>query len=127
MEFMVEMSCEGCVKACRNKLETIDGACFITFSRVFFFIALVYLFCCVSHCSCLGLGTYGLRMLMWDFSNQVVRVLGIAPVKTVTEALEQTNRKTTLIFGSLTTTITLMCFRVDLMNLQFLLEDLMLL
>lgn len=32
-----------------------------------------------------------------DLSNQVVRVLGIAPVKTMTEALEQSGRKARLI------------------------------
>lgn len=62
-EFMVEMSCEGCVKAVRNKLETIDG----------------------------------IKNVDVDLSNQVVRVLGIAPVKSMTEALEQTGRKARLI------------------------------
>lgn len=47
---MVEMSCEGCVKAVRNKLETVDGGCLTTF----FFIELVYFYSGVFlHCSCL--------------------------------------------------------------------------
>lgn len=32
-----------------------------------------------------------------DLSNQVVRILGTSPVKTMTEALEQTGRKARLI------------------------------
>lgn len=32
-----------------------------------------------------------------DLSNQVVRILGSTPVKTMTEALEQTGRKARLI------------------------------
>lgn len=27
-EFMVDMSCEGCVKAVKNKLQTVDGECY---------------------------------------------------------------------------------------------------
>lgn len=42
---MVEMSCEGCVKAVRNKLETVDGGCLTTF---FFHCTRLFLLWCVS-------------------------------------------------------------------------------
>ncbi|XP_052209529.1 copper chaperone for superoxide dismutase, chloroplastic/cytosolic isoform X1 [Diospyros lotus] len=62
-EYMVDMKCDGCVNAVRNKLETIDGV----------------------------------KNVEVDLSNQVVRILGSSPVKTMTEALEQTGRKARLI------------------------------
>lgn len=62
-EFMVDMHCEGCVKAVKNKLQTVNG---------------------VKHVDV-------------DLSNQVVRILGSLPVKTMAEALEQTGRKARLI------------------------------
>ncbi|KAL3499455.1 hypothetical protein ACH5RR_038548 [Cinchona calisaya] len=62
-EYMVDMSCEGCVKAVKSKLQTVDGV----------------------------------KNVEVDLSNQVVRVLGTSPVKTMTEALEQTGRKARLI------------------------------
>ncbi|CAN4127475.1 unnamed protein product [Withania somnifera] len=62
-EFMVDMSCQGCVNAVRSKLQTVDG---VTNVDV-------------------------------DLDNQVVRILGSSPVKTMTEALEQTGRKARLI------------------------------
>ncbi|XAR70374.1 hypothetical protein NMG60_11027213 [Bertholletia excelsa] len=62
-EYMVDMKCEGCVSAVKNKLETVDGV----------------------------------KSVEVDLSNQVVRILGSSPVKTMTEALEQTGRKARLI------------------------------
>ncbi|XP_023540842.1 copper chaperone for superoxide dismutase, chloroplastic/cytosolic [Cucurbita pepo subsp. pepo] len=62
-EFMVDMKCEGCVNAVKNKLQGVDGV----------------------------------KSVDVDLSNQVVRILGTTPVKTMTEALEQTGRKTRLI------------------------------
>lgn len=62
-EFMVDMKCEGCVSAVKNKLETVNGV----------------------------------KNVEADLANQVVRVLGSTPVKTMTEALEQTGRKARLI------------------------------
>lgn len=62
-EFMVDMSCEGCVKAVKNKLSTVDGV----------------------------------KEVEVDLSNQVVRILGSTPVKTMADALEQTGRKARLI------------------------------
>lgn len=62
-EFMVDMKCEGCVNAVKNKLQTVAGV----------------------------------KNIEVDLSNQVVRILGNSPVKTLTEALEQTGRKARLI------------------------------
>ncbi|KAM7531207.1 hypothetical protein LguiB_034617 [Lonicera macranthoides] len=62
-EFMVDMKCEGCVKAVKNKLQDVNGV----------------------------------KNVEVDLSNQVVRVLGSSPVKTMTEALEQTGRTARLI------------------------------
>ncbi|KAL8256052.1 hypothetical protein R6Q59_031119 [Mikania micrantha] len=62
-EFMVDMSCEGCVKAVKNMLQTVNG----------------------------------IKSLDVDLSNQVVRIFGSSPVKTMAEALEQTGRKARLI------------------------------
>ncbi|KAB2018188.1 hypothetical protein ES319_D08G212800v1 [Gossypium barbadense] len=62
-EYMVDMKCEGCVTAVKNKLQTVDGV----------------------------------KSVEVDLSNQVVRVLGNSPVKTMNEALEQTGRKARLI------------------------------
>ncbi|VFQ70784.1 unnamed protein product [Cuscuta campestris] len=62
-EFMVEMSCEGCVKSVKTKLEGIEGV----------------------------------KSVDVDLGNQVVKVLGSLPVKTLAEALEQTGRKARLI------------------------------
>ena len=45
------------------------------------------------HC-CYYLGVKNVEV---DLSNQVVRILGSSPVKTMTEALEQTGRKARLI------------------------------
>lgn len=39
----------------------------------------------------------GVKNVEVDLSNQVVRVLGSSPVKTMSEALEQTGRKSRLI------------------------------
>lgn len=39
----------------------------------------------------------GVKNVEVDLSNQVVRVLGSSPVKTMSEALEQTGRKARLI------------------------------
>lgn len=39
-EFMVDMSCEGCVKAVKNKLQTVDGGC-LTSLASFSFMFLV--------------------------------------------------------------------------------------
>ncbi|KAK0606754.1 hypothetical protein LWI29_003863 [Acer saccharum] len=60
---MVDMKCEGCVNAVKNKLQTVNGV----------------------------------KNVEVDLSNQVVRILGCSPVKTMTEALEQTGRKSRLI------------------------------
>lgn len=62
-EFMVDMKCDGCVSAVKNKLNTLTGV----------------------------------KNVEVDLSNQVVRVLGSSPVKTMSEALEQTGRKARLI------------------------------
>ncbi|XP_052734765.1 copper chaperone for superoxide dismutase, chloroplastic/cytosolic isoform X2 [Vigna angularis] len=62
-EYMVDMKCEGCVNAVKNKLHEINGV----------------------------------KNVEVDLSNQVVRILGSTPVKTMTEALEQTGRKARLI------------------------------
>ncbi|XP_061348245.1 copper chaperone for superoxide dismutase, chloroplastic/cytosolic isoform X3 [Gastrolobium bilobum] len=62
-EYMVDMKCEGCVNAVKNKLQTINGV----------------------------------KNVEVDLSNQVVKILGSTPVKTMTEALEQTGRKARLI------------------------------
>ncbi|KAK1376456.1 Superoxide dismutase copper chaperone [Heracleum sosnowskyi] len=62
-EFMVDMKCDGCVNAVKNKLNTLTGV----------------------------------KNVEVDLSNQVVRVLGSSPVKTMSEALEQTGRKARLI------------------------------
>ncbi|WVZ22315.1 hypothetical protein V8G54_000859 [Vigna mungo] len=62
-EYMVDMKCEGCVNAVKNKLHEINGV----------------------------------KNVEVDLSNQIVRILGSTPVKTMTEALEQTGRKARLI------------------------------
>ncbi|KAF3670350.1 Copper chaperone for superoxide dismutase, chloroplastic/cytosolic [Capsicum annuum] len=62
-EFMVDMSCQGCVNAVKSKLLTVEGV----------------------------------KNVDVDLDNQVVRILGSSPVKTMTEALEQTGRKARLI------------------------------
>ncbi|XP_019189198.1 PREDICTED: copper chaperone for superoxide dismutase, chloroplastic/cytosolic-like isoform X2 [Ipomoea nil] len=62
-EFMVDMSCEGCVESVKGKLQNVEGV----------------------------------KSVEVDLSNQVVRVLGSSPVKMLTEALEQTGRKSRLI------------------------------
>ncbi|KAF4355420.1 hypothetical protein G4B88_020321 [Cannabis sativa] len=62
-EYMVDMKCEGCVNAVKNKLQIVNGV----------------------------------KSVEVDLSNQVVRILGSTPVKTMTEALEQTGRKARLI------------------------------
>ncbi|XP_058187257.1 copper chaperone for superoxide dismutase, chloroplastic/cytosolic [Rhododendron vialii] len=62
-EYMVDMKCDGCVNAVKNKLATVDGV----------------------------------KNVDVDLSNQVVRILGSSPVKTMTKALEQTGRKARLI------------------------------
>ncbi|KAL1828420.1 hypothetical protein ACET3Z_006832 [Daucus carota] len=62
-EFMVDMKCDGCVNAVKNKLNTLTGV----------------------------------KNVEVDLSNQVVRVLGSSPVKSMSEALEQTGRKARLI------------------------------
>ncbi|KAK4365282.1 hypothetical protein RND71_016640 [Anisodus tanguticus] len=62
-EFMVDMSCQGCVNSVKSKLQTIEGV----------------------------------KNVDVDLDNQVVRILGSSPVKTMTEALDQTGRKARLI------------------------------
>lgn len=62
-EFMVDMTCEGCVNSVMSKLETVEGV----------------------------------KSVEVDLSNQVVRILGSSPVKSMQEALEQTGRKARLI------------------------------
>lgn len=62
-EFMVDMSCQGCVNAVKSKLQTVEGV----------------------------------KNVDVDLDNQVVRILGSSPVKTMTEALELTGRKARLI------------------------------
>ncbi|TVU16081.1 hypothetical protein EJB05_39629 [Eragrostis curvula] len=62
-EFMVDMKCEGCVKAVKGKLETLEG----------------------------------IKNIEVDLNNQVVRVLGSLPVKTMLDALHQTGRNARLI------------------------------
>ncbi|KAH9777561.1 Copper chaperone for superoxide dismutase /cytosolic [Citrus sinensis] len=60
---MVDMKCEGCVDAVKQKLQTVTGV----------------------------------KNVEVDLSNQVVRILGSSPLKTMTEALEQTGRKARLV------------------------------
>ncbi|CAO2043404.1 unnamed protein product [Urochloa humidicola] len=62
-EFMVDMKCEGCVTAVKNKLQTLEG----------------------------------IKNIEVDLPNQVVRVLGSLPVKTMLDALHQTGRDARLI------------------------------
>ncbi|XVE64951.1 hypothetical protein DITRI_Ditri07aG0142600 [Diplodiscus trichospermus] len=62
-EYMVDMKCEGCVNAVKNKLQTLNGV----------------------------------KSVEVDLSNQVVRILGSSPLKSMTEALEQTGRKARLV------------------------------
>lgn len=62
-EFMVDMKCEGCVSAVKDKLLRLDGV----------------------------------KSVDVDLSNQVVRILGSLPVKTMADALEHTGRKARLI------------------------------
>ncbi|XP_062025582.1 copper chaperone for superoxide dismutase, chloroplastic/cytosolic [Rosa rugosa] len=62
-EYMVDMTCESCVKAVKNKLQVVDGV----------------------------------KSVEADLDTQVVRILGATPLKTMTEALEQTGRKARLI------------------------------
>uniref|UniRef100_J3M0K9 Superoxide dismutase copper chaperone n=2 Tax=Oryza brachyantha TaxID=4533 RepID=J3M0K9_ORYBR len=60
---MVDMKCEGCVTAVKNKLQTLEG----------------------------------IKNIEVDLNNQVVRVLGSLPVKTMLDALHQTGRDARLI------------------------------
>ncbi|XP_062185802.1 copper chaperone for superoxide dismutase, chloroplastic isoform X2 [Phragmites australis] len=60
---MVDMKCEGCVTAVKNKLQTLEG----------------------------------IRNIEVDLDNQVVRVLGSLPVKTMLDALHQTGQDARLI------------------------------
>ncbi|XP_031497422.1 copper chaperone for superoxide dismutase, chloroplastic/cytosolic [Nymphaea colorata] len=62
-EFMVDMKCDSCVSAVKNKLQTVDGV----------------------------------RIVDADMTNQLVRVLGSASLRTLTDALDQTGRKARLI------------------------------
>ncbi|KAL2610180.1 hypothetical protein R1flu_028753 [Riccia fluitans] len=62
-EFMVNMTCEGCVNAVRSKLEPLEGV----------------------------------RRVDVDLENQVVRVFGSAPVKSLITAIESTGRDVRLI------------------------------
>ncbi|CAN6276656.1 unnamed protein product [Urochloa humidicola] len=62
-EFMVDMKCEGCITAVKNKLQTLEG----------------------------------IKNIEVDLPNQVVRVLGSLPVKTMLDALHQTGRDARLI------------------------------
>ena len=94
-EFMVDMTCEGCVNSVKNKLETVDGedlisnaagiasyrSCILQFIDDFLLIARLV----------------GVKKVDVDLTNQVVRVLGNSPVKILAEALEQTGRKARLI------------------------------
>ncbi|PPS06311.1 hypothetical protein GOBAR_AA14332 [Gossypium barbadense] len=84
-EYMVDMKCEGCITAVKNKLQTVDGFEGIFFSRSF-------ISCLFSVHKCKGV-----KSVEVDLSNQVVRILGNSPVKTMNEALEQTGRKARLI------------------------------
>lgn len=94
-EYMVDMSCEGCVKNVKNKLQTVDGECyeFNMYRKTYFMWSVSYLtklllFFCVA---------LGIKSVDVDLNNQVVRIFGSSPVKTMTEALEQTGRKARLI------------------------------
>ncbi|KAF4401696.1 hypothetical protein G4B88_000744 [Cannabis sativa] len=85
-EYMVDMKCEGCVNAVKNKFQIVNGV----------------------------------KSVEVDLSNQVVRILGSTPVKIMTEALEQTDRKARLIgqgvLEALRTTTSL-AFRSEYPNL----------
>ncbi|KAA3469017.1 copper chaperone for superoxide dismutase, chloroplastic/cytosolic-like [Gossypium australe] len=84
-EYMVDMKCEGCVTAVKNKLQTVDG-----FEGIFFKRSFISCLFSVHKCK-------GVKSVEVDLSNQVVRILGNSPVKTMNEALEQTGRKARLI------------------------------
>lgn len=93
---MVDMTCEGCVNAVKNKLETIEGSNRRLLSFVLFGYDL--LCCCFIICN----GKFwslnkGIENVEVDLPNQVVRILGSSPVKAMTQALEQTGRKARLI------------------------------
>lgn len=100
----MDMKCDGCVNAVKNKLATVDGG----------YEHLKYVLYQIEYdfdCRLFGLGfsiqceliycflgnTLGVKNVDVDLSNQVVRILGSSPVKTMTEALEQTGRKARLI------------------------------
>lgn len=91
-EFMVDMSCEGCVKAVENKLHTVDGECY-WFSRKKTFCKYIWLTKMALFCNV----ALGIKSIDVDLANQVVRIFGSSPVKTMAEALEQTGRKARLI------------------------------
>eukprot|EP01018_Ginkgo_biloba_P029374 Gb_08127 [translate_table: standard] len=63
IELTVDIKCEGCVSAVRNKLETLDGV----------------------------------KRVDVDLPNQVVRVLGLTSLKTMTTTLKQIGQKARLI------------------------------
>lgn len=67
---------------------------FIIWPSLISYLSLFLLNCC----AVLLMETHlGVKNIEVDLSNQVVRVLGNSPVKTLTEALEQTGRKARLI------------------------------
>lgn len=99
-EYMVDMKCEGCVNSVKNKLQTVDGKLFWasalqaeTFASFMPPSFWQFILCC----SCSIGFLLGVKSVEVDLNSQVVRILGSTPVKTMTEALEQTGRKARLI------------------------------
>ncbi|XP_072063005.1 copper chaperone for superoxide dismutase, chloroplastic/cytosolic isoform X2 [Arachis hypogaea] len=88
-EYMVDMKCEGCVNAVKNKLQTINVHKFQLWHPTLECSSFM------SNWSCQL--SAGVKDVEVDLSNQVVRIRGSTPVKTMTEALEQTGRKARLI------------------------------
>ncbi|OIW09833.1 hypothetical protein TanjilG_20540 [Lupinus angustifolius] len=91
-EYMVDMKCEGCVNAVKDKLQTIKG-----FEPIISGLQGKQPYRYGEFETKGASGSVGVKNVEVDLSNQVVRVLGSTPVKTMTEALEQTGRKARLI------------------------------
>lgn len=91
---MVDMKCKGCVNAVKNKLQIVDGETFelLDWTKIY---ALLPLIC--GNYLMLDWFPLGVKSVEADLDSQVVRILGSTPLKTMTEALEQTGRKARLI------------------------------
>ena len=90
---MVDMKCEGCVTAVKNKLQALEGI-------GPYYLILYWLYETLSivlYVSTILPFTTGIKNIEVDLSNQVVRVLGSLPVKTMLDALHQTGRDARLV------------------------------